>query len=42
MIGHELELGRFVSEKNKWAEKKILSLIDVLSRSDVRKILSIM
>ena len=22
MIGHELELGRFVLEKNKWAEKK--------------------
>ena len=40
VIGHEKELGRSISEEDKQIERKILSSTDVLSRLDVREILS--
>ena len=41
VIGYEKKLGRSVLEENKYIERKIHSFTDVLMRSDIRKILSI-
>jgi len=41
VIRYEKESGRFILKENKWVERKIFFFIDILSRSDIRKVLSV-
>jgi len=42
VIKHKRKLDRFILEEDKYVRKKILSFTDVLSKSYIRKTLSVM